>query len=208
MAGKKQKATTDISESFERVLNGAERLFSKKGYNAVTLRDIAEEIGIRHASLYHHIPGGKEELFIKVTERSLQRHRIGLTQAIEKAKPDIRSKLCAVADWLLSQPPMDLIRMAYSDLPSINPKQAFRLSEMGFESLLMPIERALAQGKQQGEIEYLPGGPTSGAILGMIESLFAIPEFALEKSRQKMAYDVIDTLLMGLVPRQGKARRR
>lgn len=192
---------TEPSISLLRILDASERLFTKKGYNAVTLRDIAEEVGIRHTSLYHHVPGGKEELFIKVMERNLTRHLEGMTQTIAKAKPDIRSKLCAISDWLLSQPPMDLIRMAYSDMPSIDPKEAFRLSQMGFESLLMPIERVLQQASKNREIAYTQGGPTAGAILGMVESLFAIPEFALIKSREKMAYELIDTLLSGLLPR-------
>lgn len=192
---------TEPSISLLRILDASERLFTKRGYNAVTLRDIADEVGIRHTSLYHHVPGGKEELFIQVTERHLNRHREGMSQAIANAKADIRSKLCAVSDWLLSQPPMDLIRMAYSDMPSIDPKEAFRLSQLGFEALLMPIEGVLHQAHKAQEIQYSPGGPTAGAFLGMIESLFAIPEFALTKSRQKLAYDLIDTWLTGLLPR-------
>ncbi|MBZ0309485.1 MAG: TetR/AcrR family transcriptional regulator, partial [Anaerolineae bacterium] len=52
----------------------AEHLFAERGYTAVTLRDIAEAVGLRHASLYHHVPGGKEALFIEVTERTMKRH--------------------------------------------------------------------------------------------------------------------------------------
>ena len=49
-----------LSEARERVLDGAAKLFTERGYAAVTLRDIAAEVGIRHTSLYHHVPGGKE----------------------------------------------------------------------------------------------------------------------------------------------------
>ena len=38
-------------EARERVLSVADRLFTERGYQAVTLRDIAQEVGIRHASL-------------------------------------------------------------------------------------------------------------------------------------------------------------
>jgi AcrR family transcriptional regulator len=40
----------DESEARERVLAAAERLFAERGYAAVTLRDIAAAVGIRHAS--------------------------------------------------------------------------------------------------------------------------------------------------------------
>ena len=64
-----------ISAARERVQATAERLFAERGYKAVTLRDIAQELGIRQASLYYHFPGGKEELYVTVTERGLQAHR-------------------------------------------------------------------------------------------------------------------------------------
>ena len=66
----------DIKESQpkERLLDVAERLFSSKGFAAVTLRDIAQALSLSHASLYYHFPGGKEELFIQVMKRNILRH--------------------------------------------------------------------------------------------------------------------------------------
>ncbi len=190
------------SLAYERVMDTAERLFARKGYNAVTLRDIAEEIGIHHTTVYHHVPGGKEQLFIDVVERNLAHHRQGLTQAIAGASPDIRSQLRAVADWLLSQPPMDLVRMVYSDLPSIDPKQADRLSRIAFETMLLPIEAILCSAREQGVIEYEDLILASGTFIGMIESLYAVPQRVMIKSRQTMAYEMIDILLNGLRPRE------
>jgi AcrR family transcriptional regulator len=135
-------------------VRAAEQLFAQKGYNAVTLRDIAAEIGIHHTSLYHHAPGGKEKLFIEVTERNLTRHREGLLQSIHQAKPDVRSRLRAVAAWLVSQPPMNLLRMTHADMPSISPAQAYRLSELAYETMIVPLEQMLQQAQHYGEIEH------------------------------------------------------
>lgn len=189
------------SEARIRVLNAAERLFAQRGYSSVTLRDIAAEIGIHHTTLYHHVPGGKEHLFIDVVERNFQHHRIGLTQAIASAAPDIRSQLRGIADWLLSQPPMDLVRMVYSDMPAIDPEQADRLSNMGFETMLLPIEAVLRSAKQQGEIDYHDLILAAGTFIGLIESLYAVPQRIATKSRQTMAYEMIDIMLNGLRPR-------
>ncbi|GCE28784.1 hypothetical protein KDA_42680 [Dictyobacter alpinus] len=189
------------TEARERVLAAAEQLFARKGYAAVTLRDIATEVGIRHTSLYHHVPGGKEEMFVEVTERHLKRHREGLTRAIQQAQPGIREQLFAAADWLLSQPPIDLLRMVLSDMPAIEPRHAERLSQLALESMIQPIYNALEHAQQQGQITQLDFGPIAGGILGMIESFHAIPEPALVKSRQEMAYVMIDALFNGLLPR-------
>ncbi len=188
------------SEARERVLDAAARLFAKKGYAAVTLRDIAAEVGIKHTSLYHHVPGGKEELFVEVTGRSLERHRVGLIEAIHGAGPEVRSRLRAAAAWLLAHPPMDLVRMTYSDMPAIAPPQAERLSELAYVSLLLPVDGMLQEAQQRGEIEHHNLGLIAGGFVGMVESLHAVPEYALEagQTRLGMAYDLIDVLLNGL----------
>ncbi len=189
---------TPNTEARERVLDAAERLFARKGYAAVTLRDIAADVGIRHASLYHHAPGGKEQLFVEVTERNLERHYRGLTQAIADAEPNIRARLHAVAAWLLSQPPMDLVRMVHSDMPAIDPAHAERLSLKAFESMLAPIGDMLEEAARRGEIVHEHPGLIGGGIFGMIVSLFAVPEHALELSREQMAYVIIDAMLDGI----------
>ena len=196
------KQTEEKSIAYERVMDTAERLFARRGYNAVTLRDIAAEIGIHHTTLYHHVPGGKEQLYIDVVERNLAHHRQGLTGAIEEAPSDIRSQLRAVADWLLSQPPMDLVRMVYSDLPSIDADQAERLSRIAFETMLVPIETILRSARDQGVIEYEDLILAAGTLIGMIESLYAVPKRPAMKSRQMMAYEMVDILLNGLRPRK------
>lgn len=78
--------SSENSVSRERLLTMAEKLFSQKGYHSVTLRDIAAETGIRQASLYHHAPGGKEELFIEVMERIFDRHQNGLNEAMRSTR--------------------------------------------------------------------------------------------------------------------------
>ncbi len=195
------KQSEEKSLAYERVMDTAEKLFARKGYNAVTLRDIAAEIGIHHTTVYHHVPGGKEQLYIDVVERNLAHHRQGLTRAIEDASPEIRSQLCSIADWLLSQPPMDLVRLVYSDLPSIDPEQAERLSRIAFETMLVPIESILRSAREQGVIEYEDLILAAGTFIGMIESLYAVPKRPAMKSKQTMAYEMVDILLNGLRPR-------
>jgi AcrR family transcriptional regulator len=48
--------------SREQVLDAAARLFSTKGYDATSMREIGAAVGISAAALYHHFPS-KEEIF-------------------------------------------------------------------------------------------------------------------------------------------------
>ena len=63
----------------ERLLNVAERLFSERGYRGVTVKDIAREMGIHHATLYHHAPSGKQGLYVEIMRRSIAGFAWGAT---------------------------------------------------------------------------------------------------------------------------------
>lgn len=47
----------------EQVLESATRLFTEKGFEAASVRDLAAELEIRPSSLYHHFPGKQHILF-------------------------------------------------------------------------------------------------------------------------------------------------
>ncbi|MFI8946982.1 TetR/AcrR family transcriptional regulator [Streptomyces sp. NPDC053750] len=51
-----------------RILDSATELFSRSGYNSVSLREIAAHAGMTHAGLLHHFPG-KEPLLLEVLSR-------------------------------------------------------------------------------------------------------------------------------------------
>jgi AcrR family transcriptional regulator len=189
------------SEARERVLVAAEHLFAEKGYGPVTLRQIGARAGLNHSSLYHHVPGGKADLFVEVMERIYTRHRTGLTAALASAEPEVRAQFYAAARWLLSQPPMDLVRLEHVDMPELASAQVQRLSNGAYLALQLPIVEALSTAHTRGEIAGHDFDLISGGLVGMIESLFAVSETVAGKSRLVMAERLIDVLLDGLRPR-------
>jgi AcrR family transcriptional regulator len=189
------------SEAKKRVLDVAEQLFMERGYTAVTLRDIAQALNIKQASLYYHVAGGKEALFVEVLERSLARHRAGLQAALAAAGDSLRDKLMAAAEWLFSQPPMDFGRMIHSDLTVLSPEQAARLERSFYEALLQPLEEIFAQAHAKGEIWSSRAGLLSGMVLAMLESAHSLPEHFGAPPKQVMAAEMIGVLLNGLHPR-------
>jgi len=162
-----------ISAARERVQATAERLFAERGYKAVTLRDIAQELGIRQASLYYHFPGGKEELYVTVTERGLQAHREGLEQAIAGAGESLEAGLRAVLQWLASHPPVDLARMLLADFPAISEEHRNRLTELALDCLVRPIENLLQNARQRGEAREVDSRLAALTVLAAAEALHA-----------------------------------
>ncbi len=189
----------------ERVLHTAGRLFSERGYAAVTLRDIADALDIRQASLYYHAPGGKEELFVQVTERGLERHRQGLESAIAGAGDHLRDQLRAAARWLLSQPSINYGRMLQSDMPAISPKEAERLRMSAFMSLIAPLQKAFQQGVSLDSVAASKSIHLAGAFLAIIEGLQNLPSsFVGDEPKTAMADFLIDTWLDGLLGKNSR----
>jgi len=57
-----------VSDTFDRILDSAERDVRLKGFHAVSFRDIAAELGIKSASVHYHFPR-KEDLGLALIER-------------------------------------------------------------------------------------------------------------------------------------------
>lgn len=186
------------AEARMRILDVAESLFMNRGFDSVTLRDIAGPLGLSHASLYYHFPGGKEELFAEVLERNIRRHGAGLSAAIEAGGAKLRGKLRGAAAWLLSQPPMDLIRMAQTDLKALKPEVARRISGLVYELMLGRLEAVIAAARDSGETGHCDAGLLAGGLLGMVESLHSVPVEIVGRERYAMACELIDVILKGI----------
>ena len=57
-----------ISDRKTEIINVAAKLFKEKGYSAVTMRDIAQAMDIKAASLYNHIKSKQEILVLIIIE--------------------------------------------------------------------------------------------------------------------------------------------
>lgn len=195
-------AETGPSPARERLLMVAEKIFAERGYASVTLRDVADRLGIRQASLYHHVPGGKEQLFVEVTERGLERHRRGLEEAIAGAEPALRAQLRAAARWLLSQPPVNVSRLVRSDMPAISPDHGDRLLHASYEALLAPLARAFVAAEERGEVALPHPILLAGSFLFIVEGIHdAGGGRDVGRPKEALADDMIDVLLDGLRPR-------
>jgi len=75
------------AESLEQILDAAEYLFSKNGFYGVTLRHVAERVGI-HTTLLHYYFEDKKNLFEAVFERRAGTTRQRRLDALEQYEVD------------------------------------------------------------------------------------------------------------------------
>jgi AcrR family transcriptional regulator len=181
------------------ILDAAERLFMQHGLAAVTLEQIAKAIDMRHASLYYHAPGGKDDLFVRVVERALARHQAGLTQAIRDAGTDLRAQMHAVARWFCSQPPLDLTHMIRADLPLLDPPIARALEVKIERALRDPLAAAIGQAMTDGALDAHDPEFLAFGMLALLQSVFNIPDVYAPDTQTRIAIAerTVDTLLFG-----------
>lgn len=119
----------------EEIVRIAEKLFKKKGYSAVTMRDIAQAMGIKAASLYNHIQSKQQilsEIIIAIGEEFTEGMEEIVTaelSSIEKLEQIIRlhvritmknpSRMATMNnDWMHLEEQLDyylLLRRNYED---------------------------------------------------------------------------------------------
>lgn len=182
----------------ERVLEAAERLFGERGYSSVTLRDIGQAVGIKHASLYYHFPRGKEELFVEVTARRMQQYREGLEKAIAGARNGWHDRLEAAANWMLEQPTMYLGRMMQSDMPAISDEAAEQLRKIVYSALLQPLVAVFQDALQDNPQKRARSATYAGMFLSLIEGIDNLPASYVQGSKQELVKIMLDILSNGI----------
>lgn len=197
----------EVSDPRQRVLDAAELLFMQRGYNAIALRDIAEALGIKQASLYYHFPQGKEELYVAVAERAFARHYAGMAAALA-GHETLEAQLNAVAAWFGGQPRMCLMGMVHADLPALHPEHTQTVTQAAFLGLFRPLAEAFVGAQTRGEIGPHNPQMLAGSFLALLDGLSIGQQMRNAPPRNEIAADLINLFLNGARSKAGDAESK
>ncbi len=206
------------------ILDAAERQFSERGFDGVSLRQIMDEAGVKMGQLQHYFPA-KEDVFVGVLDRRLAQVTADYVAAVEEMEgrvearqADLRVIVRAVMSvsraWLSSE---DVglhryLRMLALSTMSFDQPDYVRSHGLSFQPLNERIIRQLAR-------LYPQAGPErTRAAYHLIEanllSVYANVDSQLARSRVKRSaqaignlYDHLEDFLVGgidAVLRQGE----
>ena len=143
----------ELSDTVQRILQEAAELFIAKGYDATSMRDIAQRAGVSKSLLYHHFTD-KYQIFMQVTATS----GLGLNETVSAAvaagqtpTEKLRIFMTSTADFF-EKNRLSWIA-ASQDFWNSNEKRMSLQSKLrrdGFEKLLRSI---LEEGVAKGEFE-------------------------------------------------------
>jgi TetR/AcrR family transcriptional regulator len=128
--------------SAERIFDAAEELFCERGFDGVSVRDIALRAGVQKALVFYHF-ATKEELFDAVLSRYYQAHRRALEGALA-APTGVRQRLRGMIDaylgFMASNARYARLVQAQLSNPATHP-----LIEKSFTPLYRFVEDTLAE---------------------------------------------------------------
>jgi len=149
--------TTDVellSPKAVEILTTTQMLIQTRGYNGFSFRDIAEEVGVKSASIHYHFPT-KVRLAVVATQIYRENFGEALT-ALEQESPDAIGRLRGYAGFfdktLNENDRICLCAMLASDADAL-PDAVLEETRLFFDDQLAWIEDVLKQGVEKNEIQ-------------------------------------------------------
>ena len=161
--------TRPTTNTRDQALEVAERLLLHNGYLGVSMDDVAKGVGIRKASLYHHFPGGKEQLMMDLAERLLHRDETGFRNAIA-SQQSARAQLQAITEWMASGEHRTE-RMLRDALRFMHDDHRRTLNEHFYGRLFAQIHGVMQAGIQQHEFREHDTRLSTFLFLGMLSEM-------------------------------------
>jgi len=121
------------TDTRERIITVAARLFSEKGFNATSIRDIADELGVTKAALYYHFTS-KEEILHAIVDQPITAVRGVLEQPRDLSTAEARHAL--VSDVITSMAECTPESVAVFKDPQIQLMVGAEISASGITNVL------------------------------------------------------------------------
>ena len=184
--------TTDVALR-ERILAESTRLFVAAGYNGISMREIAEAVGVSKAGLYYHFRD-KEDLFVAILDDSLA--RVAQAVAAARAVPGgIRPQLAALVRALFAQPPEQraLIRLAGQEMAHLSPTVRAEFGRRYHQHFIGQLATLLEEAMARGELRQQNPQTLTWLLLGMM-----YPFFSSDAARDQPAAEQLITHVLAL----------
>lgn len=180
----------------EKLLDAAESLVQSRGLNAVTFQDLADTVGLRKPSVFHHIKN-KEELALSLVERCSTKHGPQYAAVVEKdiPAPEKLTQIAKIFEDGLKKGRPCLLAALGGGMESLSPRVARELSHAA-EGAVERFAMVFAQGREEGSIAF--EGTPEHAAMGFFAMLQGLQTLCRAKGEtrafKKAAATYIDSI--------------
>lgn len=147
----------------ERLLDAAETLVQSRGLTAVTFQDLADAVGLRKPSVFHHIKN-KEELASALIERCGTKHGPQYAAVVEKqiSAPEKLRQVAKIFEDGLKQGRPCLLAALGGGVESLSEEAAAELRRAA-DGAISRFAQIFAQGREEESIQF-QGTPEHAAM--------------------------------------------
>jgi AcrR family transcriptional regulator len=201
------------SERLAQIYTVAAGLFCEKGFDATSMSDVAEAVGITKAGIYHFVPGGKKDLLFAVMSYGMDRletYVITPGRAITDAEERLRAivnnhiKLITSGSSTGGHNPVTIVVDEVAGLTAAHRRKI----DQRKRAYLDLIRETLKQLKQEGKLREVDETVAAFSLLGIIlwVSRWYLPDGRLSPDR--IADEIMKIVLGGLLRPQARLGRR
>jgi AcrR family transcriptional regulator len=165
-------ASLEPVDMSERILEEATRLFVANGYAGLSMREIAQAVGVSKAGLYYYFQD-KEALFMAILTANLDR----LSSLIQAARqpgaagipPTTREQVSRMLRSIFEQAPEQraIIRLASQEMTHVSQAARTEFGRTYQEKFIQPVEDILRGGVERGELKPVNVQLATWILLGM-----------------------------------------
>lgn len=176
----------DYDERRAQILDAARKLFTKRRYSSVSMKDIADEAGVARGLLHHYF-GSKHDLYLEVTREMLRLPTIPVPEGVTDANLWGRS----VDAWL------DMIEANRDSWLA-----AMRAGETGDDPDMREVLDEASELVAERVLEALGLADRSPAVRAVVRSYGGLAQEATREwlERGRLTRDQVRVLLVGTMP--------
>jgi AcrR family transcriptional regulator len=171
---KKKSKSSNSNESgrLNEIYRVAAQIICEKGYDATSMNDIAEAVGITKAGIYHHIPGKKDLLFqiMNFGLDSLDELVIVPARAIEDAEERLRAIITNHVELITSRSTPqgnNPVTIVIEEVAGLAPAHRRKIDERK-RAYVDLIRDTLKEIKAEGKLNEVDVTSAAFSLLGMI----------------------------------------
>lgn len=194
-------ATTEVTASRQRILEEATRLFVSRGYHAISMREIAEAVGVSKAGLYYHFKD-KQELLLAILTDNLENIEHFIQDARQEgttAREQIGQMMRTIFSWAPER--RAIIRLASQEMAHLSQAAQTEFRQRYHEKFIGQVEDILRSGVKQGELRAMDVRLATWILLGMMYP-FLYPVHERELGAPEEAIELMLTIFFDGVARK------
>jgi AcrR family transcriptional regulator len=148
----------DGDDRLKQIFFAAAQLFCEQGYDATTMSDIGDAIGVTKAAIYHFVPGGKQDLLFAIINYgmdSVEEVVIAPAKEIEDAEQRLRAILTNHATLVMRRSTKggyNPVTVVTDEVASLSPAQRRKI-DLRKRAYMDFVRATLRQLKDEGKFK-------------------------------------------------------